>query len=871
MDSTEKCGDYAHALVTGMADFLITYDHESLIIEESLSGRLESLEIGKDEIAPVAYPAYADSIRDSWCKDTSIRINYIGYPEYSFTEKVIYPIVQRFEKQLHKIYESPFTGSIRAMLLEGIGITWLPLSVVADDLEAGRLVRLKGDGLCADISVMIYRRKKWSPDPSWSDSGDTLACWARTVAHLLQRFRDGCRIRRNPVRPGEILMRRSRRARHKAIAVLSLLSITGVSGKSMSQSLLEEVWVTAPARERRALQPASEISRSEIVKRTPVALSDVFKSMPSIGIRTNSRGEAVLRLRGSEERQTGVFLDGAPLSVPWDGRVDLSALPAGIIEQVRITASAAPIEYGPNSVLGVVDIRTAVWVARVGSLQAEGATEDSGSLSGIGAAAEGGLEWLFGGGYRRIGGEAVSSTAVIPYGRTEEGARVNTDLESSSLFVAAGRDFAHGAARLSLFSIDAERGIANAGHIDPAAGSPRYWRYPHWRFDQVTLNAAADVNAGMSLRSTVWFQHFEQTINQYTDDTYTALDSSEDDKDNTIGLRVVLEQAFSAFDLRLVGNGQVTTHDQLDTDHVGDLHGPLQSYQQNVFSVGAELDTAARDDLMLSAAISYDLATSPETGGRDAQDDLSDWAANVAIRWYTGNGWEIAGTLGQRTRFPTLRELYGEALGQFLLNPDLRPETTVLGDVTFGRRSHDGQLRLRVTPWALRINDTLSLRNVELDGVRLRRRYNLEGSTGHGIEAGLDWNIGDRLEVRFHANWQDLEARAGEDGTRPVLYQRPRLQASVIVDWILSDAWRLFLELRHVGTAFDEDDDGSIVELPTANSANLRLFRILRLDDAGRWRVYAGVDNIGDEIILPQLGLPQPGRAASLGISYERL
>lgn len=660
--------------------------------------------------------------------------------------------------------------------------------------------------------------------------------------------------------------------RRNVVVVLSLLSISAISYESIAQSGIEEVVVTAPARERRALQPAFEMDRSEIVERTPVALTDVFKSMPSVGIRTNSRGEAVLRLRGSEERQTGIFLDGAPLSVPWDGRVDLSALPAGIIEQVRITASAAPIEYGPNSVLGVVDIRTPVSIPPgLQSLQAEGATEDSGSLSGVGAATVGGFEWLFGGGYRRIGGEAVSSTAVIPYGRTEDGARVNTDLESSSLFIAAGREFDHGAARLSLFSVDAERGIANAGHIDPAVGSPRYWRYPHWRFDQVTLNAAADVGTAMRLRSTVWLQHFEQTIDQYTDDTYTALDSSEDDEDNTIGLRIVLEQPFSAVDVRLVGNAQVTMHDQVDTDHVSDVRGPLQSYQQNVFSVGAELDTSAGDDLTMSAALSYDLATTPETGGRAAQDDLSDWAASVAARWHAGNGWEVAGTLGQRTRFPTLRELYGEALGQFLLNPELRPETTLLGDLTFERLSSDAQVRVRVTPWVLRIDDTLSLRNVEVGGVRLRQRYNLEGSTGHGIEAGVDWNMDDRLEVRLHANWQDLEAKADESGARPVLYQRPKLQASLIVDWIFSDDWDLFLELRHVGTAFDEDEDGSIVELPTATSANLLLFRTLHLDDAGRWRVYAGVDNIGDEIILPQLGLPQPGRTASLGVSYERL
>lgn len=635
---------------------------------------------------------------------------------------------------------------------------------------------------------------------------------------------------------------------------------------------IEEVVVTAPKRERRALQPAIEFGPAGISERAPVALTDIFKGMPSVGIRTNSRGEAVLRLRGSEERQTGIYLDGAPLSVPWDGRVDLSALPAGIIESVQLTASAAPVEYGPNSVLGVVDIRTPAAVEPgLDSLQAEIGTERSGSLSGSAGATAGGVDWLFGGGYRRVGGEAVSDASFIPFGPIEDGQRVNTDLESASLFVAGGREFDHGAARLSWFSVDAERGIANAGHIDPAAGSPRYWRYPNWRFDQLTLNSVFDLAAGMSLRSTAWFQHFEQTIDQYTDESYSTLDSSEDDGDDTLGLRMVLERPFDAFDLRLVGNAQTTRHEQVDTDHLNGAVGPLTGYRQNIYSLGAEVDAEAGDDMVLSAAVSYDLATTPATGGREPQEDLSDWAASVAARWFPGDQWQIAATLGQRTRFPTLRELYGEALGQFLVNPDLRPETTLLGDLTFEHVSGDGALRLRLTPWVLRIDDTLSRRNVDVGGVRMRQRYNLEGSDGYGVEAGIDWNADDRLELRFHANWQDLEARIGKDGTRPVLYQRPDLQATLAVDWLIAADWDLFVEVRHTGTALDEDEDGSIRELPTSTAVSFRLFRTIHHDDAGRWRIYAGVDNLGDEPILPQLGLPQPGRTAALGVAFERL
>jgi iron complex outermembrane receptor protein len=349
--------------------------------------------------------------------------------------------------------------------------------------------------------------------------------------------------------------------------MLAALLLVGAAQGSVAETTIDELLVTAPPRERRALQPVVEMDRAEIAERVPVALTDIFKSMPSVGIRTNSRGEAVLRLRGSEERQTGIFLDGAPLAVPWDGRVDLSALPAGIEDSVQVNASAAPVEYGPNTVLGTVDIRTRADAGPgLVGLQADIGSQDSRSISATAAANSGSVHWFAGAGYRELAGEVVSDPAAIPYGPMIDGYRANTDLQSSSLFLAAGREFDNGAARLSLFSVDAERGIANAGHIDPDTGSPRYWRYPDWHFDQLTLNAGWNVGDSASIRTTAWLQLFEQTIDQYSDDSYSVIDNREEDDDKTLGVRMVFERPFNALDWRLVGNAQMTWHDQLDTD-----------------------------------------------------------------------------------------------------------------------------------------------------------------------------------------------------------------------------------------------------------------------------------------------------------------
>jgi iron complex outermembrane receptor protein len=641
------------------------------------------------------------------------------------------------------------------------------------------------------------------------------------------------------------------------------------SSAAMAQTALEEVTVEN-RRLRHAAQPAFLLDGETIREITPIALTDIFRRVQSVGIRTNSRGEAVLRLRGSEERQTGIFLDGAPLSVPWDGRVDLSALPAGIVERVRVTASAAPIEFGTNTALGAVEIQTPFSVdPGLVNAQVEMGTEQSRAVSATAGGESSRLNWLLAGSYRTLEGEDVASRSVIPYGPVRDGYRTNTDMRTGSLFAAAASEPAWGAMRVSLLSVDASRGIASQGNYSPESGGARYWRYPDWRFNQLTVNSRAELGRSFTLMSTAWLQHFEQTIEQYTDDRYTTLESVEDDTDRTLGARIVGERSFADMDVRLFGNAQLTEHRQVDSDVLAGTRGPLQEFQQNIYSLGVEVDTMPRSNLQVSGAIAYDLASTPKTGGRLAQEDLDEWAGNVAARWFSGESWQVAATLGQRTRFPALRELYGEALGEFLPNPGLQPETVTLADLTFVRSWREGNSQLRVTPWMLQIDDTLSRRTVTVDGVSYRQRYNLDGSAGHGLEASLEWRFNDRFELRLNATWQDLVARKEDDGSRPVLYQRPAFQGALMLDYTFGRDWDFYIEAEYLGVARDEDENGRVVELPTSWLVDMRLFRTIDAKAGGRWRAYAGLDNALNDVVLPQLGLPQPGRTFKVGFVFE--
>ena len=88
-------------------------------------------------------------------------------------------------------------------------------------------------------------------------------------------------------------------------------------------------------------------------------MDEVLRSMPLIQIRQNSRGEVQPALRGSEDRQITIIMDGVPLSIGWDHRTDMSIIPLTAARSVTLVRGLSSILYGPNTLGGVVEVDVA--------------------------------------------------------------------------------------------------------------------------------------------------------------------------------------------------------------------------------------------------------------------------------------------------------------------------------------------------------------------------------------------------------------------------------------------------------------------------------------------------------------------------------
>ncbi|MEO1338462.1 MAG: TonB-dependent receptor plug domain-containing protein, partial [Myxococcota bacterium] len=198
-------------------------------------------------------------------------------------------------------------------------------------------------------------------------------------------------------------------------------------------SSIEEITVTAPdSASAASAETWSAIPEQRLMRSDARFVADVLRRAPGALVQTNSRGETLVFLRNSGERQVSIFFDGAPLEVPWDHRVDLKLLPAAAIGRVEVARGPLSNRYGPNVSGGAVFLAPfEVETDLTGRLQSEVGLANhlavKGSLSGmlsertaVTVAAE----------HTEFSGAPLAS--ALPFSQPDDALRTNTDARRTS-------------------------------------------------------------------------------------------------------------------------------------------------------------------------------------------------------------------------------------------------------------------------------------------------------------------------------------------------------------------------------------------------------------------------------------------------------
>lgn len=652
------------------------------------------------------------------------------------------------------------------------------------------------------------------------------------------------------------------------VVLLLILPTTGVAEDAPADSLLVDLpdLVVQAEGSNPPAPSRTRIETAAIEVRDPGSLASLGVLLPSTRVATNSRGDSHAMVRGAPERHVQTFLDGIPLNVPWDERVDLETVPALGIGRIEGRRGPVTLLDGPGVLAGSVRILPP------GKLVERRATRVAAALGQHGAGRAEIVHRQHQGSWNLMGAGAWMNRDAwpLPHSHPEaasEELRQNSDLQQFSVLLRGARPV-KGSGRLSLLATGwtGEKGVPPELHLGEDA---RFWRYPVR--ERALLGAVLDLpldDAGnFDLGATVSADFFHQEIDPRGPDGWDQpqLEGQDYEKnyDRTGYGRVRLTRWLGdTASLAVQGSARYTHHRESTT-----VGGATQAYAQWLTSLTAESEFLPADHWTIRAGLGWDHAATPESGDKAGKDPDHALAANLRVMRAVSDRTGIYAAASRRSRFPSLRELYSGALGRFVANPGLKPESQDM--IELGTTAAGDRWRLECAAFVSWLRD--GIEKVVLPGPERRfMRVNRTEIRVPGLELVGGWTLRPDLELSAQHTILDAHVLVDDQPDRPA-EDRPAYQSLAALDWRPSAGPGALVEAQVTGPRWSADQtavDG-LRHLPAGVIWNLRL--------SWRWpapstaaagvEAHLRVDNLFDQLLEFQTGLPESGRVVSGGFA----
>jgi iron complex outermembrane receptor protein len=453
---------------------------------------------------------------------------------------------------------------------------------------------------------------------------------------------------------------------------LVFFMVKNVLAETSSDSLrvyyLGEVVVTAQKSPTSLTSSLREVNGQTIRQRQIQTIAEAVGITPGGYISIGSRNEMVVHLRGIEQRQIAVLLDGVPIYVPYDGLVDLGQMPVGAVEKITVTQGNASVLYGPNSLGGSINIVTQLPSQRHTRLRVMGGSAElqSYTLNQSGSFKSWG--YLLGLGYNQQDYFPLADD----FSKTENedgGARNNSYYKKFDLFTKlTWRPHKNHHTAFSFSYVDNEKGIPPAIYEEAKL---RFWRFPQWRKWVLNLTSSQMLTSFILLKGTIFYDKYDNVLDAYKDDTYTKEKFHSTYDDYSTGANLFFTYSISkVYKLTFGLNYKRDVHREQ-----GNYGQPFDKYTMDSYTLGMESELEISPTTSLSSGIGLNYLDPVYANGGSLRDDITIVDARIGIHHTFSKSISLFSSVGHKTRFPTLKEFYSTQLKSRIPNPNLKEES----------------------------------------------------------------------------------------------------------------------------------------------------------------------------------------------------
>jgi iron complex outermembrane recepter protein len=662
-----------------------------------------------------------------------------------------------------------------------------------------------------------------------------------------------------------------------------------------------EISVTA---ESSPLSPITDsIDRNQISELHATNVMEAATYLPGLSIDYKSgRNQAGIMIRGFDTRQVGIYLDGIPNYVPYDGYADIARSLTSDIGVIEVAKGYSSPLLGPNGLGGTINI-----VTRQPEKKIEGdAYFGTGSGRKIETGAHlgsrldkffirAGMDWLESD-YFPLSGKFTPNPVLAPNQLTFQ----RTDSDKRDVRYNGRFGWTPKKDDQYVFTFNkqnAENDVPPYSGVNPANNQARYWKYAYWNRDSYYFNSNTGLGESSAIKFRAFYDKYPNGLNIFTDADHTGMTGFSPYDDYSGGFssefatRKISRNALSAS--FFFKDDTHKSHDFSYKNGVTTLITPWVLDRDRYVSIGFQdvLNIAAR--LRATVGISVD-----HLSGTTAQDvntktnsvipfactigtttgpcQLADkWVYNplASISYSVDKTGTIFFSFAEKSHFPTLKDRYSYKNGKAVPNPTLEPEHARNYTLGYSHAfAHNTMMQIEL--FRSDVYDAIENANVPSQYLNqcksvgpniCQQSINVGEELHKGVEFTVRTSPIRRLNVI--ANYTYLQRSISGPSNMPTVFPTgtPKHKTITTASWQMPYEIAMLATFRYESGAYTIDTANKI--FPASRYATVDWGMTIPITHIAT--LQAGIKNLLDRNYYYQEGFPEAGRNWNLNLRFR--
>ncbi len=608
---------------------------------------------------------------------------------------------------------------------------------------------------------------------------------------------------------------------------------------------------------------SNKINSQKIQKTSSKTLKEAISKYPSIHFNIGSRGEASFNLRGFTSREIPILINGIPIYMPYSGSMDLFKINTEMIEEIKINTGASSVLYGPNSMGGAINIVTKVpkkglhinlWNEIGLKNNYYGGTTLSYTKNNFYLIFS--PQYWYSDGYTmpKSGQDIIENSSLIE----DKNIRENSQKKGYSTLVKLGYQNKKSSYELSYLHLNENRGMP----IELNNSKARYWKFPDWKKNNLTFISDNKLNNNLNMKNRIFYDSYYNKLDGYKDIKFTKLKFNSIYDDYSYGFI-----SNPKFDFLEINSLEFSIFYKHDIHREGEDKLSLNEYDNyamDTFSIASEYRLEL-ETISLVAGISYDLNT---TNTKDNKlKTLSSINPQIKSIYWINDNYSLELSIAQKTRFPTLKELFSGYIDRNIPNALLKEESTIHYQAFFNANfeKFNAKAEFYYTDIKDMIeNITISDKNAPQ---RVQQLQNIGKSNFIGTEISINTDkLYNYFSLSSSYNYQHSYSETLKDNKVPL--QPKNIFKTAVTIYLPFKAY-IYTDISFIGEQYELDYRDNWLKIPSYSIINLKYEQNVYKDSNNKVILYLKINNVLNSEIYTQNNFPLAGREFYFGLKYQ--